>query len=83
MLQTLAYHYQGREVASMNTCAKLTQILNDCKITPKQDAQFLYEFQQSVLLAIKESGALTESQFRYAAGKLKEQYLSAIKGQTI
>lgn len=66
----------------MNTCAKLTQILNDRKITPKQDARFLYEFQQSALLALKECGTLTETQFRYAAGKLKEQYLTAIRGQT-
>ena len=49
----------------MNTCAKLTQILNDRKITPKQDALCLYEFQQSALLALKECGTLTETQFRY------------------
>ena len=67
----------------MNTCAKLTQILNDRKITPKQDALCLYEFQQSALLALKECGTLTETQFRYAAQKLKEQYLSAIGNQTI
>ena len=66
----------------MNTCAKLTQIVNDRKITQKQDALFLYEFQQSTLLALKECGTLTETQFRYAAGKLKEQYLSAIRSQT-
>ena len=58
----------------MNTCAKLTQILSDRKITPKQDALFLYEFQQSALLALKACGTLTEAQFRYAAGKLKEQF---------
>lgn len=67
----------------MNTCANLTQILNDRKITPKQDALFLYEFQQSALLALKECGTLTETQFRYAAQKLKEQYLSGIRNQTI
>ena len=67
----------------MNTCAKLTQILNDRKITQKQDALFLYEFQQSALLALKACGTLTEAQFRYAAGKLKEQYLSAIRSQTM
>lgn len=67
----------------MNTCAKLTQILNDRKITPKQDALFLYEFQQSVLLALKDCGTLTETQFRYAAQKLKEQYLSAIRRQAV
>ena len=66
----------------MNTCANLAQILDDRKITPKQDALFLYEFQQSALLALKECGTLTETQFRYAAGKLKEQYLSAIRSQT-
>ena len=67
----------------MNTCAKLTQILSDRKITQKQDAPFLYEFQQSALLALKACGTLTEAQFRYAAGKLKEQYLSAIRSQTM
>ena len=67
----------------MNTCAKLTQILNDRKITPKQDALFLYEFQQSALLALKDCGTLTETQFRYAAQKLKEQYLSAIRRQAV
>ena len=67
----------------MNTCANLAQILNDRKITPKQDALFLYEFQQSVLLALKDCGTLTETQFRYAAQKLKEQYLSAIRSQTM
>ena len=66
----------------MNTCAKLTQIVNDRKITQKQDALFLYEFQQSALLALKECGTLKETQFRYAAGKLKEQYLSAIRSLT-
>ena len=66
----------------MNTCAKLTQIVNDRKITQKQDALFLYEFQQSALLALKECGTLTETQFRYAAGKLKGQYLSAIRSQS-
>ena len=67
----------------MNTCANLAQILNDRKITPKQDALFLYEFQQSALLALKDCGTLTETQFRYAAQKLKEQYLSAIRDQTM
>ena len=67
----------------MNTCAKLTQILNDRKITQNQDALFLYEFQQSALLALKECGTLTETQFRYAAGKLKEQYLSTVRSQAM
>ena len=67
----------------MNTCAKLTHILNDRKITPKQDALFLYEFQQSALLALKDCGTLTETQFRYAAQKLKEQYLSSIRRQAV
>ena len=67
----------------MNTYAKLMQIVNDRKITQKQDALFLYEFQQSALLALKECGTLTETQFRYAAEKLKEQYLSAIRRQAV
>ena len=58
----------------MNTYAKLTQILNDRTVTPNQDALFLYEFQQSALLALKENRMLSEIQFRHASEKLKEQY---------
>ena len=63
-----------READSMNTYAKLTQILNDRTVTPNQDALFLYEFQKSALLALKENGTLSEIQFRHASEKLKEQY---------
>ena len=59
----------------MNTCANLTRILNDRAVTVKLDALFLYEFQHSVLLALKECGTLTEIQLRLASEILKEQYL--------
>lgn len=64
----------GRKADSMNTYAKLTQILNDRTVIPNQDALFLYEFQKSALLALKEIGTLSEIQFRHASEKLKEQY---------
>ena len=59
----------------MNTCANLTRILNDRAVTVKLDALFLYAFQHSVLLALKECGTLTEIQLRHASEILKEQYL--------
>lgn len=58
----------------MSTHAHLTQTLNDREITAEQDAMFLYLFQQSALLALKECGTLTETQFRYAVEQLKGQY---------
>lgn len=67
----------------MNTRAKLTKTLNDREITPEQDAMFLYAFQQSVLLALKECSTLTQAQFQYAAEHLKEQYLSVVRSQTM
>lgn len=75
--------YSKRGADSMKTYAKLTQIQNDRKITPKQDALFLYAFQQSALLTLKACGTLTEDQFRYAAEKLKQQYLTAIRSDTM
>lgn len=54
----------------------LTHIENDHSITPKTDAAFLYEFQKAVLLALMESGTLTEMQYRFAEEKLRAQIFS-------
>lgn len=51
----------------------LERIENDCRITRETDGEFLYEYQKAVLLALVESGRLTEQQFRYAEEKLRQQ----------
>lgn len=58
----------------MKPCTTLARTLNNREITLKQDALFLYEFQRSALLALKEIGTLTETQFQYAAETLEKQY---------
>ena len=52
---------------------KLERIENDRRITPETDGEFLYEFQKALLLALVESGRLTEQQYRYAEEKLRQQ----------
>ena len=51
----------------------LERIENDRKITRETDGGFLYEYQKAVLLALVESGRLTEQQYRYAEEKLRMQ----------
>lgn len=51
----------------------LERIENDRKITRETDGEFLYEYQKAVLLALVESGRLTEQQFRYAEERLRIQ----------
>ncbi len=57
----------------MQDRAVLRSVENDRRITKEQDYEFLYEYQRAILLALKEAGQLTEMQYRYAEGKLKEQ----------
>ena len=51
----------------------LERIENDRRITHETDGEFLYEFQKALLLALVESGRLTEMQYRYAEEKLRQQ----------
>ena len=59
----------------MEDRAVLQAVEQNRAITPEQDCEFLYLYQNSVLLALKEAGRLTETQYRYAEEKLKEQRL--------
>ena len=52
---------------------KLQFIENDRKITWESDSAFLYAFQTAVLLALVESGRLTEQQYRSAEIELRRQ----------
>ena len=59
----------------MQDRAILRSVESDRRITKEQDYEFLYEYQRAILLALKEAGQLTEMQYRYAEGKLKDQRL--------
>ena len=61
----------------MQDRAVLRSVENDRRITKEQDQELLYTYQRAVLLALKEAGQLTEMQYRYAEGKLKEQCRAA------
>ena len=51
----------------------LERIENGHRITRETDGEFLYEYQKAALLALVESGRLTEQQYRYAEEKLRMQ----------
>ena len=51
----------------------LKSVENSHKITKETDSAFLYEYQKAILLALVESGRLTEQQYRYAEEKLRRQ----------
>ena len=53
--------------------AVLRSVENDRRITKEQDAEFLYQFQKSILLALKKAGKLNDTQYRYAEEKLRAQ----------
>lgn len=57
----------------MQDRAVLRSVENDRRITKDQDAEFLYEYQRAILLALKEAGQLNEAQYRYAEDRLKAQ----------
>ena len=57
----------------MQDRAVLRSVENDRRITKDQDAEFLYEYQRAILLALQEVGQLNETQYRYAEEKLKAQ----------
>ena len=65
----------------MEDIAVLQKISNDRKITPELDSEFLFEYQKSLLLALKELGTLDEMQYRYAEQKLKTQRNNYIKSK--
>lgn len=58
----------------MEERARLVRIEHDRRITRETDSQFLFEYQRAVLLALKDSGALDEAQYRYAEETLKHQF---------
>lgn len=62
----------------MYTTTKFVRVGNDRPITRQTDPEFYFEFQQGVLLALKEQGTLTEMQFKYAQDALKEQRRKAL-----
>lgn len=53
--------------------ARLVRIEDDREVTKENDSQFLFEYQQTILLELKDRGVLNEIQYRYAEEKLKKQ----------
>lgn len=65
----------------MEERARLVGIEHDRMIIKEKDSQFLFEYQRAILLSLKDGGALDEAQYRYAEGKLKDQFRSYIRKQ--
>lgn len=63
----------------MDEEAVLQTIENDREIKPDTDSEFLYAYQKSILLALKELGTLDEMQYYYAERALKKQKQDFIK----
>lgn len=54
----------------------LADIENNRKITRETDREFLYAYRKAILLALLESGRLTELQYRSAEEQLRQQSCS-------
>ena len=63
----------------MKEQAILHTIENDREISWNTDSKFLFEYQRSMLLALKELGTINEIQYRYAEQILKEQLRTYIE----
>ena len=68
---------KGRSGVSENWY--LVKIEKDHAITKKTDARFLMEYQRSILLELKERGALTEMQYRNAVEAIERQLRSVMQ----
>ena len=63
----------------MEDKAVLQTIENNREIIWDSDSEFLFEYQKTMLLALKELGTLDEMQYRYAEAELKEQRRRFVK----
>lgn len=54
----------------------LKYIENNQNISKTSNAEFLYEYQKALLLSLVESCRLTETQYRIAEEKLRQQFCS-------
>ena len=59
----------------------LERLENDREITRKADGEFLYAYQQGLLLSLLASGKLTQAQFHHADDALKQQRVAYEKRQ--
>lgn len=62
----------------MYTTTKFVRVEDDRTITRQTDSEFFFECQRGVLLSLKETGTLTEMQFKHAEEILKKQRRAAI-----
>ena len=59
----------------------LERLENAREITRKADGEFLYAYQQGLLLSLLTSGKLTQAQFNHADSALKQQCAAYEKRQ--
>lgn len=57
----------------MRDYVSLVSVNNNHEITRVSDPVFWYEYQKSILLALKDEGILSETQYRFAEEQLKKQ----------
>lgn len=62
----------------MYTTTKFVRVEDNRTITRQTDSEFFFECQRGVLLSLKETGILTEMQFKHAEEILKEQRRATI-----
>lgn len=67
----------------MKTQARLASIENNREINMETDFKFLYAYQRTLLLALKETGTLTEMQYRHAEKELRTQFLTYVKNKNM
>lgn len=72
---------ESKGARGMGEQARLVGIEHGRKITKEMDSQFLFEYQRAILLSLKDSGALDETQYRYAEESLKNQLRAYIEAQ--
>ena len=62
----------------MHASVRLIKVSPEIEITRDTHADFFYEFQNAILLSLKEEGHLTQMQYCHAEELLKEQRINAL-----
>lgn len=75
--------FERKGVGRVEEQAKLVYISENREITKETDPEFWFQFQRSILLALKDKGALNEVQYRYAEEKLKIQLRTFVKKRNL
>lgn len=74
---------EQKGVGRMEEQARLVGITSNREITKEADPEFWFQFQRSILLALRDNGTLDEMQYRYAEEKLKDQLRTFVKKKNL